>query len=345
MATITFKPKQVTKRLLSTLQERARNVLVKRYGLETNGDQLTLEAIGSLYGITRERVRQIENTALQHVRKSAAYKAEKAIFEELENIVKTLGGIVAEEDLLEHISKDPLVQNHINFLLVIGDTFRRQKEDEHFKHRWYVDFETSKKVHEALKHLYDNLSDDDLMTESDLIKEFLKHLEEVAEHYKNEAILKRWLSLSKKVGKNPLGEWGKSQSPNVKTKGIRDYAFLAMRRHGSPIHFKDIAKAIEQLFKTKAHVATTHNELIKDKRFVLVGRGLYALAEWGYLSGVVKDVIKKVLDKHGPLTKEQIIDKVLKERYVKENTIVVNLQNSKFFKKQKDGTYMIASAK
>ncbi len=89
-------------------------------------------------------------------------------------------------------------------------------------------------------------------------------------------------------------------------------------------------------------MATTHNELIKDPRFVLVGRGLYALSEWGYMSGVVKDVIRGIIEKNGPMTKEEIISKVLKERYVKENTILVNLQNPKFFKKSKDGKYNIA---
>ncbi len=342
MTTLTFKPKQVTKRLLSGLQERARQVIMKRYGLEGDGDRMTLEAIGELYGITRERVRQIENTAIQHIRKSESYKAEKSVFDELEKMIRVLGGIIGEQDLLLHISKDPVVQNHINFILVLGDCFKKHKEDEHFKHRWFVDSDVSKKVHDSLKKLYESLGDEDLLAESDIIKQFLTHLEGIADEIKTDEILKRWLSISKKISKNPLGEWGRSTSPNVKTKGIRDFAFLAMRKHGSPIHFKDIAKTIEKLFKTKAHVATTHNELIKDARFVLVGRGLYALSEWGYLSGVVKDVIKKILEKHGPLTKEQIIEKVLKERYVKENTIIVNLQNSKYFKKQKDNTYMIA---
>ncbi len=107
------------------------------------------------------------------------------------------------------------------------------------------------------------------------------------------------------------------------------------------MHFKEVAESIKNLFDKKAHVATTHNELIKDKRFVLVGRGLYALSEWGYLNGVVKDVIAKVLEKHGPLTKDEIVDKVLKERYVKENTIMVNLQNAKHFKKDKQGKYSL----
>jgi len=108
--------------------------------------------------------------------------------------------------------------------------------------------------------------------------------------------LEKWQQdyISKKLGKNPLGEWGHAVSPNIKTKGMRDYAFLVIRKHGSPIHFTQVAKNIEKLFNKKAHVATTHNELIKDKRFVLVGRGLYALTEWGYISGVVKEVIKKV---------------------------------------------------
>jgi DNA-directed RNA polymerase delta subunit len=117
--------------------------------------------------------------------------------------------------------------------------------------------------------------------------------------------MKRWLSLSKTIGKNAIGEWGVASSPNVKTKGMRDYAFLVIRKHGSPIHFKEVAKQISTIFNKKAHVATTHNELIKDPRFVLVGRGLYALAEWGYMSGVVKDVIKKILEKNGPLTKRK----------------------------------------
>jgi DNA-directed RNA polymerase delta subunit len=112
-----------------------------------------------------------------------------------------------------------------------------------------------------------------------------------------------------------------------------------LRKHGSPIHFKEVAKAITAVFSKKAHVATTHNELIKDPRFVLVGRGLYALKEWGYMDGVVKDVIIKLIEKHGPMSKDEIIGKVLKERYVKENTIIINLQNKKYFRKNKDGKY------
>ena len=339
MVTLNFKPKQTTKKLLSVLPDRARDVLMHRYGLGKVSERMTLDAIGKMYGITRERVRQIENYAINSIRKADAYKTEKATFTELEELLHSLGGIVVEDDLLQLTAKDSATQNHIHFLLTIGEGFKKRKEDEHFKHRWHVSDDLARKVEESLHKLYSGLDNEDLLPEAEMISDFLKHLEEVSEKYKNQEVVKRWLSLTKKIDKNALGEWGAAQSPNIKTKGMRDYAFLVIRKHGSPIHFREVAKQITTIFKKKAHVATCHNELIKDSRFVLVGRGLYALKEWGYMSGVVKDVIKKILEKNGPLTKEQIIEKVLKERYVKENTIMVNLQNQKFFKKNKDHTY------
>lgn len=339
---LTFNPKQVTKRLLAVLADRAKDVVVNRYGLGTNPEKMTLEAIGKKYNITRERVRQIENYSLANIRKSKEYQKEKKSFDELKAYIHLLGSVITENDLLNHISKDKSVQNHVHFILVVGEDFKKQKEDGEFKHQWHIDQKLAEKIQESLRKLYSSLSDDAIIPESDMVSTFLEHLKDVNEDYKNEEVLKRWLSLSKKIDKNPLGEWGKSNSTNINAKGMRDYAFLVIRRHGSPIHFREVAHSIEKIFKKKAHVATTHNELIKDPRFVLVGRGLYALAEWGYISGVVKDVIRKVLEKEGPLTKEEIIEKVLKERYVKENTILVNLQNSKFFKKDKSGKYSMA---
>ena len=336
---LSFKPKEVTKRLLSSLTKRGQDVLSSRYGLGSKSTKLTLDAIGKRYNITRERVRQIENHSLAAVRKSKIYKDCEPIFTELKAMIIGLGGLVSEKDLLNHLSKDLNTQNHFHFLLVIGEEFKREKEDEEFKHRWHVDPELSEKIKNALRKLYSKLADDELVVESDLVDSFLEEVKDLNEKYKNEEVIKRWLSISHKIGKNPLGEWGRSSSPNVNAKGMRDYAFLVIRKHGSPIHFKEVAKAITQYFNKKAHVATTHNELIKDPRFVLVGRGLYALTEWGYMSGVVKDVIKKILEKEGPLAKEKVVEKVLKERYVKENTILVNLQNSKYFKKDRDNRY------
>ncbi len=340
--TITFKPKQITKHFLSVLPRRAADVITKRYGLGSETKKMTLEAIGETYGITRERVRQIENFALATIRKSDAFKEEAAMFDELRGVMTKMGSLVPEHTFLSELSGDKSTQNHSHFLLVLGDFFTKHKEDDDFSHRWSVDKETSDKVHESLRKLYASLDDNQLIEESKMIEMFLTHLKEVSEEYKNEEILKRWLSLSKRIGKNPLGEWGMASSPNVSARGVRDYAFLVLRKHGSPMHFTEVAKAIGEHFDKRAHIATTHNELIKDKRFVLVGRGLYALSEWGYSTGVVRDVIADIIKKHGALTKDEVVERVMRERYVKPNTILVNLQNPKFFKKNKEGKYSVA---
>jgi len=338
---LSFNPKQVVKRLLSSLPDRAQDVIMGRFGFNQTGEEMTLEAIGKKYGITRERVRQIENYAINHIRKADTYEKEQPVFDELKNTINKMGGVISEDDLLDQLGKDTVTKKYVHFLLVVGDDFNKIKEDVEFKHRWHIDKELAEKIHEALRKLYIGLGDNDIVPESEIVASFLEHLKDVSDEYKQDEILTRWLSISKNISKNPLGEWGKTKSSNIKTKGVRDYAYLILRRHGSPIHFREVAKLISEVFDKKAHVATTHNELIKDPRFVLVGRGLYALKEWGYSTGVVREVIRDILKKDGPLPKDAILEKVLKERYVKPNTVMVNLQNPKFFKKNKQGLYTV----
>lgn len=339
MATITFKPKRITKKITSHLGERASDVIMNRFGLTSDGNKRTLEDIGKKYNITRERVRQVEEAAINLIKKSETYKREQAVFDELKALIHSLGSIVSEHDLLAHVSKDKATQNHINFFLVLGDAFKKHGEDDHFHARWSVDDEITEKVHDSLKKLYANLKDEDLIPENEMIKKFLDHLKDVADKYKNEEIAKRWLSMSKKISKNPLGEWGKESSPNIHVRGVKDYAFLIMRKHGSPMHFREVADAISKTFGKKTHYATCHNELIKDPRFILVGRGMYALAEWGYKPGIAREVIRDILKKEGPLSKEEVVERVMKERYFKKNTILINLVNPKYFKKNAKGLF------
>jgi len=341
MSTISFNPKKITKKITSQLKDRASDVIFNRFGLNDLGEKKTLEEIGKKYNITRERVRQIEDAALIFIKKSSAYKAEQAIFDELKQLLHRLGSIVAEHELLPYISKDKATQNHINFFLTLGDAFRKHREDNHFYTRYSIDDEMTEKVHDSLKKLYASLSDEDLVPETEMIKKFLDHMKELSEEYKSEEIARRWLSISKTVAKNPLGEWGKASSPNIRVRGVKDYAYLVMRKNGSPMHFREVADSISKTFDKKIHYATCHNELIKDPRFVLVGRGMYALAEWGYKKGIAREVIMDILKREGPLGKEDVVQKVNKERYFKKNTILVNLANPKYFKKSKTGLYSV----
>ncbi len=338
--TITFKPKNVTKGLLSALAERARDIMRKRYGLDQN-EGMTLEAIGQIYGITRERVRQIEDFSLKVIRKSPAFAETQDIFAELKHALHEYGGVAHERDFLAHLDKNEVVQNHIHFLLVLGTEFTKRKEDDEFHHRWTTDDDHAEKIEQTIRKVASKLSEEDLLPEEEMVKMLVKHLDSGVAGNGVEEKARRWLAISKLLGTNPVGEWGLTTSPNVRVRGIRDYAFLVLREQGSPMHFTEVAKSIHNSFSRRANPATCHNELIKDKRFVLVGRGMYALSDWGYTRGVVREVIETILKEHGPLTEEDVLGRVLKERYVKPNTVLVNLRNPNYFKREKDGRYLV----
>lgn len=339
----TFKSKNTTKKLLAVLKERSRDILSQRYGLlPQDAHRKTLEAIGKSYGITRERVRQIENFSLQSIRKSDAYQEVESVLEQLQNEVQERGSLVNENYFLSALAKDDSAKNHIYFLMVLSPQFTKLKEDDSFEHRWSVDMELANKIHIALSNLHNEINEDNVVSEKDILSYFAKHAQKEGLGDKgNEKILRDWLLLSKIIDKNPLGEWGLASSSNIRPRGVRDLAFLILKKHGSPMHFTEVANDITKVFSKKAHPQTTHNELIKDDRFVLVGRGLYGLSDWGYSTGTIRDVIKDILTDSKPLSKEEIVKKVLKERYVKNNTIVVNLQDKKYFKKDTAGRYAI----
>ncbi len=334
MTKLSFKPTQVTKRLIAGLPERSRDVLISRYGLGAKVRGETLDAIGKRYGITRERVRQIENHAIKAIQDSPAMAKEAATFAAFEAAIRELGGILPEKMILDEFAKDDETKNHLYFLLVVGKRFMLSKETGDFKARWSVDHELAKSVEDALKTVHATIKPSDVLAEDKLVEHVMSCLTRVNSKFRSKDTVRRWLELSNCVMRNPLGEWGRASAPGIRLKNIRDHAYLALKRHGSPMHFREVAKSIEKMFGKKAHEATTHNELIKDGRFVLIGRGIYALKEWGYRTGPVVEIIKHILREEGPLTREEIMKRVSKERYVKPNTIVVNLQNPSFVKRE-----------
>ncbi len=338
---LSFSPKNITKDMLVSLPERSRKVLIDRFGLSSKGEERTLDAIGKEYGITRERIRQIENHALAAIRESKAYGQYSNALADLKKTLDSLGSVLAEETLLNEVAKSDTERKHLLFLLAIGHHFDSRRETSDFNARWHTDAQLAEQVEEALSNLYESIEADKLITEEDFIQLFAKHLKAAGVKGRGEDVLARWLLISKRVGKNPLGEWGRMDSPHVRIKNTRDFAYLTLKRHGSPMHFTEVAKGIEKLFGRKTHPATTHNELIKDSRFVLVGRGLYALKEWGYEPGIVREVVKGILKREGPLMRDEIIDRVKRERYVKDATIIVNLQSNAFVR-MPDGRYTLA---
>ena len=327
---LSFSPRTVTKVLLSDLPERSRRILTDRFGLGAKGEERTLDAIGKEYGITRERIRQIEKHGLSAVRESSGYKEHSQSFEDLKRALHALGAVLSDDTILSEIAENAQDRKHLVFLLTVGHQFNDRREDNNYRARWYVDEQVADQIERALSNLYESIDIEKLTPEEEFLQIFAEALKKEGIKNRPNEILSRWLNISKRIGRNPLGEWGLTESPHVHIKNTRDFAYLTLKRHGSPMHFIEVAKGIDKLFQRETHPATTHNELIKDNRFVLVGRGLYALKEWGYSPGVVRDVIKRILESEGPLSREDIMERVKRERYVKEATIAVNLQNNMF---------------
>ena len=330
-----FNYEEVCDDFLGDLPKRASDVITRRFGLADGAEKETLQAIGDNMGITRERVRQIENAALSKLKDKR--KRHEPIFLFFNNQVKTTGNL-RKEDILLKVLGGGKFENQAFFLLYLGDEFSRFLEMRDFYTLWTIDKDSLKSAQKTLKKISEKLN----KASRPLPVEDLESASRV-----NLPTLLAFLEVSKKINKGPQGLWGFSDWPEISPRGVKDKAYIIFKNEERPLHFREVAELIDKadLFDSqkKTHPQTVHNELIKDGRFILVGRGIYALSEWGYRPGTVKDVISAVLkESKKPLTKEEIIEKVSKRRLVAENTILLNLHNKRYFKRNQEGKYKLA---
>lgn len=343
-----FELNLIITKILDPLKEREKTILSKRYGL--NGEEMqTLKTVGEEQGLTRERVRQIEKDLLKNLKNGVqqldSFLAARDL---LLSTITEHGGIMSEKTLMGHLGADTDEEaNALKFLLNLMTELEEHGEDEHMKQSWSrlgFDKDFLKEFIKTTKNILDShgkpLKPEEFiekLTQSEFFKKFEDRLPE--------RVIINYLHTAAGVHKNPFGEFGLHHWNEIHPKDVGDKAYLVMKHHGKPEHYSAITDLINQhgLDKRTAYKETVHNKLIKDKRFVLVGRGIYALAEWGYKPGVVSDIIVNVLKDAGkPLSREQIIEEVLKRRMVKNNTILVGLSNKKLLKKVGKNLYDLA---
>lgn len=340
--------KETVSKLVAVISPRNRDIISRRFGLKT-GKKETLESIGQSYGITRERVRQIEEVSLKQIKDNIASGSGvkiKPFVSLAENILEQAGGILNEQELFVRyfgINSDKAVNNEaanssLVFLITLDDRLLKTIDDDKFHTFWSLSKQHSDSFKDSVSTFVKALSKNSAPVVEAGLAEFFKKLG-VSPKFSASTALASYLSVSKEIGKNIFGHVGLTNWPEIKPRGVRDKSYLVLKKNGSPKHFREITRLINETFGDReANVQTVHNELIKDSRFVLVGRGLYGLAEWGYKSGTVKDVLVDLLKSSDkPLKKEEIVTQVLSHRMVKENTIILNLQDSKTFKKTENG--------
>lgn len=329
----------ITKDVLSTIdRDREREIISRRFGLFDRRE--TLEQIGELLGITRERVRQLEKAVITRLKSTADQLPHiKNVENTLSNHLRQMGNVARTSDLAARVSSSNSKLDHarVAFLAHLSPRLSVVDDDDNFYHSVSLSsVHDDDKVRQQASGIIEAIAKvgqpTDIATVAVAVKNpDHKHVGALANTSKQLASLH--------------DRWGLVKWPMVNPKNIRDKIYVILHEHKKPMHFSEIANAIKKSDFKRKDVTTQaiHNELIKDSRFVLIGRGIYALREWGYKQGTVADVIAEVLKKEGgPLHRDEIVRRVLKSRQVKETTILLNLQGKPQFKRVAKATYALA---
>ena len=323
--------------ILSSLVEKERSVIVRRIGLKWERE--TLQEIGDTYGITRERVRQIEDVWIKKIGRIMRTSPLMQIQESGEKILQMHGGIMTRDRLISAIIADIGIEWSINHSIIdvlLQADYNLQRSKPQLGTNTYFHFaEVTKKmvesVHkEALKILKKKW---DIMESATLYEAI--HLALFAQFGNlSQVILDSIMDIFLDIVKWEEKYIGLEKWKILNPATLKDKAIYVLKKNKEPLHFLDIAAAITEKFGEPVKISTIHNELIRNGEFILIGRGIYVLKEWGYKDGTVLDVILEIFKKAtGPLSTEEITSRVLKVRQVKITTIYMNLQNKKYIER------------
>lgn len=345
-----FHPMDLVNTVLKNLGSKEADVLRRRFGLTTTGKE-TLETIGAVYGVTRERIRQIENQSIQKIKSAPSFQP---LMKPVEHLIVSLlnhhGGVATDELLFDLLmtqnENTPQNQLAVSFILgqLLNDKIEAISKSKNYRAGWRLKLATMEFVDQTIQELYELIQG---MGIPQPFEDIYTHFQETSFYQTNaqrlnEDTVLAYLDLSAKLAKNPFDEYGLAEWGLVLPKRMNDRVYLVLKKEEKPMHFEEIAKRISKVFKRQAYPPTVHNELILNKEYVLVGRGIYALSEWGYKDGVVAHVIVDILRVAGkPLTRSEIVDKVLEQRIVKKNTIHLALTDKTVFQKTPDGKYSV----
>jgi len=322
-------------KVLIELNKRTQQIIKKRFGLSVNKAE-TLEKIGQQYNITRERVRQIITEASKIIKRNTVSKSFKKAEEKIIFTINQNNGIIKETDIAKKFKLTNSKEvNAIKFFLNYSDNLISLERKGLIEKSWVASQDLVSKIEKIILETHKIFKNKKTpLTEEEIYRKI--ELPEI--DFSNQQIIS-YLKVASELQKNPFGKWGKSHWKEINPKGTREKAYLVLKERKEPLHFTQIARLIGEykLSKKRAHPQTVHNELIKDEQFVLIGRGIYALHEWGYFPGTVREVLKKILEQsQKPLTKEKILAQVIKMRKVKKATVMINLNNTEFFCKQEN---------
>jgi len=340
---------QIAEEFFTVLSDKEQEVIARRFALRGSGRE-TLETIGKHFNVTRERIRQIESVALVKLRRTISNTKLQQINNLAQGVLTKGGGVKMEGALISEVlnlihSVSEIDSNIIRLSLSVDETIKQERVGtlRPFWHDVKISTENINAIADKTISILDKQKD--TVDETRLVNMVRAALVNSGKNFKTE-IIASIFTLDPRIRKVEDG-WGLMTWRHINPRSLRDKALIIMREYQKPAHFVEIANLISDhdFDKRVVTIQAVHNELIRDNHFVLIGRGLYALREWGYSEGTVADVIEDLLIKKSPLTKEEIIRGVLKQRQVKKGTISLNLQKTPWFVRVKRALYKLDTSK
>ncbi|EKD63619.1 MAG: RNA polymerase [uncultured bacterium] len=339
-----IKLKDLVENLLIVLNEKEKDIIEKRFALHNQPKQ-TLEQIGKKFSVTRERIRQIEKNALKKLTRNAQNTNLKILNAYAKEIIKKNAGIMTEESItaavintLPNISTTEI--NELKLALALDADLDKIPNTINYEPNWRlktIPFQLIKEITQVgIKVLNEN---NDIMEPIGLATKVLEKLSQKTDP----ELITNTLRIDKRIKFTENNSIGLKTWRHINPRTLRDKINFILAKENKPLHFVEISNLItEYQFDNKTvNTQAVHNELIRNKDFVLIGRGIYALSKWGYSEGTVSEIIEKILAGGRVLTREEIISEVLKQRQVKTITIYLNLKNKPYFKKVGKDSYTL----
>jgi hypothetical protein len=320
--------------LMIVLSEKEKFIIENRFSLNDK-PKLTLENIGQHYSVTRERIRQIEKNALKKLERNVNNTPLYVVTQLALEALSESGGLCEEDLMIKKILRKVNVDDCIN-TNSLKLTVDLEKDISHIHNtiqlRPYYKASNVKKT--EVKAICD--AGYKLLSKKSSVVNATELAQEVntllgRELDKN--MIASCFHLDRRLKVVDGESVGLASWRDINPKTLRDKIFYVLRAQKKPLHYLEIAEKISgsRFDKKNVNTQAVHNELIRYDEFVLIGRGIYALSEWGYSQGTVADVITNVLKENGALTREEIVEKVLEKRKVKKITILLNLKNKSQF--------------
>jgi hypothetical protein len=256
--------KAVVAGLVKPLSVRNRDIVSRRFGL-ANGRIETLESIGQTYGITRERVRQIEDYVLKNLRTEIAGVAgvkAKPYFDLTTDLLSQNGGCSSEESLFKNFSGATtynVANASLAFLLSLNSDFDKKNEGDDLYAFWNLNDGSRDLLINLISTTVAALQEKKtLLPEADFYNLYKNHakgkLVSLAAFFSA-------VNISKQIDKNIFQEYGLASWPEIKPRGVRDRAYLVLKKESKPKHFREITSLINvaSFSSKKANVQTVHN--------------------------------------------------------------------------------------